>query len=199
MPPPAGRPREFEIDEVLDRAMETFWARGYEAASVVDLLEATGLHKGSLYKAFGDKRQLFLCALQRYMSEGLERAAGVMASAGGPAGAVRAWLGFMGRLCEPGNGQRGCLALNTIAELAPHDPEVEMLIDRHATRIRGMLEEVIEQGQEAGVFRTDERARDLAEVLLAMAWGMVIDSKVAPNRARSKRIAAFAMRMLEHE
>ena len=65
-----GRPREFDEDGVLERALHVFWRLGYEATSVTDLMEATGLAKGSLYKAFGDKRSLFLKALDRYLERG---------------------------------------------------------------------------------------------------------------------------------
>jgi TetR/AcrR family transcriptional repressor of nem operon len=62
-----GRPRQFDEAEVLDAAIQAFWAKGYEATSMADLLEVTGLHKGSLYQAFGDKHTLFVAALRRYL------------------------------------------------------------------------------------------------------------------------------------
>ena len=64
-----GRPRQFDVDQTLDAAMRAFWARGYEATSMADLMAATGLHKGSLYQAFGDKHALFIEALKRYLGE----------------------------------------------------------------------------------------------------------------------------------
>src|SRR5210317_1187307 len=64
---PVGRPRGFDEAKVLDAAMEVFWRKGYESTSLADLLEATGLHKGSLYQAFGDKHTLFISALRRYL------------------------------------------------------------------------------------------------------------------------------------
>ena len=68
-----GRPREFDADEALDAAMGAFWAKGYESTSLSDLTAATGLHKGSLYQAFGDKHSLFIEALRRYLNEMLRR------------------------------------------------------------------------------------------------------------------------------
>ena len=58
--------RQFDPDEVVDRAMEVFWTRGYESTSIDDLVEATGINRGSLYNAFGDKQGLFLAAIDRY-------------------------------------------------------------------------------------------------------------------------------------
>ena len=62
-----GRPREFEIEDALDAAAKAFWSQGYEATSLEDLMKATGLHKGSLYKAFGCKHDLFKSSLEYYL------------------------------------------------------------------------------------------------------------------------------------
>ena len=62
-----GRPRQFDEEQVLDAAMKAFWANGYEATSLADLVSVTGLHKGSLYQAFGDKHSLFVQTLNRYL------------------------------------------------------------------------------------------------------------------------------------
>ena len=67
-----ARPREFDEEEVLDRALDVFWRRGYGATSVEDLTAATGLGRGSLYAAFGDKETLFLTCLRRYHLRGQE-------------------------------------------------------------------------------------------------------------------------------
>ena len=68
-----ARPREFDEEEVVQRAMDVFWLHGYEAASLTDILDATGLAKGSLYKAFGDKKQLFMLALDAYLDNANNR------------------------------------------------------------------------------------------------------------------------------
>ena len=75
---PMARPREFDIEEVLTTALDVFWAHGYDATSMSDLMEATGLAKGSLYKGYGDKKSLFMRALDSYLSSanaGLSEAA----------------------------------------------------------------------------------------------------------------------------
>jgi AcrR family transcriptional regulator len=61
-----GRPREFDADEVLDRALDVFWRKGYEGASLSELTEAMGINRPSLYAAFGNKEELFRKALDRY-------------------------------------------------------------------------------------------------------------------------------------
>ena len=66
-----GRPREFDVEQVLEAAMQAFWANGYEGTSLTDLVAATGLMKGSLYQAFGDKHSLFIQTLNRYLQNKL--------------------------------------------------------------------------------------------------------------------------------
>src|ERR687891_349404 len=87
-----ARPREFDIDEALEAAMGAFWVRGYEATSLADLMQAMGLQKGSIYKAFGDKHALFLCALQRYLDQMYEAQRAMLTGATSPRVALQAWL-----------------------------------------------------------------------------------------------------------
>ena len=84
----AGRPREFDVDAVLIALMELFWRRGYEGTSLADIVEATGLKKGSLYAAFGDKRDMYLKALAHYDAQRVELVVAKLRGAGAPAEAL---------------------------------------------------------------------------------------------------------------
>ena len=90
-PPRLGRPREFDPEVALERALEAFWTHGYDATSITDLLDATGLAKGSLYKGFGDKKHLFTLALDAYLADANSGLAECDASSetGREAGAMR--------------------------------------------------------------------------------------------------------------
>lgn len=122
--PPAGRPREFELDDALDAAMNAFWLHGYESTSMADLVEATGVKKGSLYKAFGDKHALFVSSLERYMQKMEAELAPILMSAPTATVAVRRWIEFAQGTGSSDECPRGCMIVNTISELAPHDPIV---------------------------------------------------------------------------
>jgi TetR/AcrR family transcriptional repressor of nem operon len=117
------RPRSFDEEQVIDRAMELFWTRGYEATSVCDLTAELGVHPGSLYRTFGDKHALFLRALARYR-DSQARALAPALLAGGPVlPRIRAALvGFI-ELAAEQEKPRGCLAANTVGELLPGDKE----------------------------------------------------------------------------
>ncbi|WP_206543558.1 helix-turn-helix domain-containing protein [Pantoea dispersa] len=87
-----GRPREFELETAARDAMKVFWDRGYDRASLPDLIAGTGLSRGSLYKAFGDKKGLLLAALGLYMSDGRRETAGLLSQPGSATNAIKASL-----------------------------------------------------------------------------------------------------------
>src|ERR1700749_4846164 len=113
VPSPRGRPRSFDVDAAIERAMGVFWSRGYHATALPDLLHATRLSRGSLYAAFGDKHGLFLRALDRYIADALTRIDAELDPRRGPVAGLRAWLaGYVDRT-RRANGRRGCLLVAT--------------------------------------------------------------------------------------
>jgi TetR/AcrR family transcriptional regulator, transcriptional repressor for nem operon len=121
---PRGRPRSFDVEAAVERAMAVFWTRGYHATALPDLLRATRLSRGSLYAAFGDKHSLFLRALDRYIADALTRMDIEFDSRSEPVDGLRTWLaGYVDRTTGA-KGRRGCLLVATAMELAGEDAEV---------------------------------------------------------------------------
>lgn len=145
-----GRPREFDIDQALNQAMEVFWQKGYEATSMSDLMNATGLHKGSIYQTFGSKHELFLAALNLYLKQMHDYKRELLTSAATPLDGIRAVAHGMVDLtdCES-HPPKGCMVINAVVELAPHDPEVKTILDAHMVNMRASLADVVQQAQEA--------------------------------------------------
>ena len=192
-----ARPREFDIDEALEKAMGAFWVRGYEATSLNDLMQATGLQKGSIYKAFGDKHALFLCALQRYLDRMYEAQRATLAEAASPRAGIEAWLD---RLVEAapaeGGSCRGCLAVNTLIELGPHDEQARAILEAHFERMRELLLAQIRRGQEAGEFRRDVDAGECARFLMTMVAGLLGSLKGATSKPEACQLAQTTLRLL---
>jgi len=129
-----ARPREFDIDEALEAAMNLFWAQGYEATSMQELVDVLGIKKGSLYAAFGDKRQLYLAALRHY--DKLEIAGGIAILDGRGDGADRIKRLFDNVARVVGNGdRRGCFLCNAAVEQTPVDTEVDDYVSAGMRRI----------------------------------------------------------------
>jgi TetR/AcrR family transcriptional repressor of nem operon len=191
-----ARPREFDMDEALDAAISTFWTQGYEATSVADLMKATGLHKGSLYKAFDDKHDLFMKSLTRYLNTHWETMQAILAEPRSPLEGVRAWLQGVAHLCCDQPIQRGCLALNTAIELGPHDAEVSALLKGHHARISFLLTGTIERGQLAGDIRTDLTGDQIAKALFVFSAGLLAASKVLSDTIDTAQMLEAALAMI---
>jgi TetR/AcrR family transcriptional regulator, transcriptional repressor for nem operon len=166
-----ARLREFDIDEVMEAVINIFWQKGYEATSLADLMSVTGLQKGSIYKAFGDKRSLFLKALQSYLDRLYTYSREVLDKPS-PEKALAAWLEL---ICDnatvPTN--KGCFAINSLVEMAPHDEDVAKMLEYQYWRIGKLLEAAIAKGQKQGVFRQDLSVQHLRQIIIIAANGIL--------------------------
>ena len=129
------RPREFDTDKALDRAMSVFWERGYHATSVQDLMKAAGVQKQSLYCAFGDKRSLFLKCLNLYTKQTLLGIQKMLNDADSPLDGIARVMRFVSHAPDSKNCPPGCLMANTALELGLDDPGVADEIRRMFRRI----------------------------------------------------------------
>ena len=164
-----GRPREFEEDRVLDAVMNTFWDQGYEGTSLKDLCTATGLHKGSLYQAFGDKHQLFLKALGYYMDQSFKDVAASAYLYDSPMENLRSLLDAITAKCIEGD---GCMVVNSLIEMAPHDEAVKQMIDQSYVMKQRFLTDLIDKAQRAGELTIKQEPQRLAAVLMMALAGL---------------------------
>lgn len=193
-----ARPREFDVQEALNAAMSEFWERGYEATSMEDLLDAMGLTKGSLYKAFGDKHNLFLMSLQDYLDRLFERMKeSVESSSDDPVESLLTLMGVVENLCCKQLTPRGCFAVNTVVELSQRDEKASEMLKHHLVRVEKLLAKLITCGQQSGDFRSDISAEHLAEALFVYLFGMLAQSRGIANQARTKRLSSFALAILQ--
>lgn len=177
--------------------MGVFWTRGYHATSLTDLLDGTGLSRGSLYKAFGDKKSLFLKALDCYADAGLQELGATLAAPGSVKAAIRAALGIYVPLSAGDTGQRGCMVMATAAEMLPHDAEVEARVRDVFRRIQALLADAVRRGQTAGELAIDQDASDVARFLVCQIEGMRLLGKVGATRPDMAAVVDAAMRSLD--
>ncbi|WP_067702058.1 TetR/AcrR family transcriptional regulator [Nocardia jejuensis] len=172
-----GRPRNFEADDVVERAMDAFWTHGYANTSPADLAAATGIGKGSLYNTFGSKRQLFDQAFAHYSVRGAELAREFLAEPGGTRERVRDFLRMLvdTDLAQPI--RRGCMAVNTAVEFAGQDPDIDRAILEATEGVIAALADRIEQGRRDGDIRADIDPRVYAEYLMTTIGGLRIMAK----------------------
>jgi TetR/AcrR family transcriptional repressor of nem operon len=167
-----ARPRNFDEDTVVVAARNRFWDGGYAATSVDDLTAATGLGKGSLYGAFGDKHALFVRALDGYCLESMDRVETQLRQPGVSAydrlaGHVRATVADVVADSE----RRGCMIAKSSAEFGAADADVDRVVAESLTRWHGYLVECIAECQRDGTVRADADPEVLATTLLGLMRG----------------------------
>ena len=142
--------KQFDHDAALAKAMGAFWARGYEATSVQDLVDCMGINRGSLYATFGDKRSLFVEALRRYDAVYRKEWISQLVKSMGPRAAIdAAFDAAISAVLDAGSND-GCLLVNTALELSPHDEEISAIVDHGLAEMEAFFRDMIEQGQAAG-------------------------------------------------
>jgi TetR/AcrR family transcriptional repressor of nem operon len=194
--PERGRPREFDPAAVLDAAGKIFRAQGYHATSVDDLCQATGLQRGSLYGAFGDKRGVLLAALDHYGENAMQRlGAALNAEPPGRDSLQRALLDYL-RVASSLSGMQGCLITNSTIEMLPQDGEVGARVQCILRRMAGLLAATVIRGQANGAFNAALDERAVGNFLLCMLQGLRVLSKVADDGAERQAIVELALRAL---
>ena len=188
-----GRPREFDVDKALDLALQVFWRKGYEGASMADLTETMGITKPSLYSAFGNKEELFRKALDRYVD--------------GPGGyfqvalakptirAVVEHLLYEGAIAVTGpDHPPGCLAVQGALTCGDAAESIKQeLVSRRAKGeqdLRQRFERAIAEGE----LPEGSDAADLAAYLSAILQGMAVQAAGGTTREQVRKIAEMALR-----
>jgi TetR/AcrR family transcriptional regulator, transcriptional repressor for nem operon len=191
-----GRPREFDEEAVLDAAVGCFWAQGYEATSVRDLIEKTGITGASLYNAFGDKRALYRKALHHYVEDSIAdrmRRCEELA----PREAISAFLAEIVKRSLTDRQRKGCMLVNAALDVAPHDPEFQRAIADVLVRIERFFFKCVKAGQAEGTVRRSLPADNLARHLLGVLMGIRILARVRPERALLKGIVSAELALLD--
>lgn len=189
-----ARPREFDEDEVLDRALSTFWEHGYEGTSIDDSIAATGLGRASLYGAFGDKEHIFARALERYCAKAVDPLAG-----GDDDLSARAALGRLLRALVlqscPKSGPRGCFLLSTtVGGDAPAAAR-----ETYAGYIKGLeraLTALVRRGQESGEITDSADAPSVARMLAILIQGISASSRAGRTRAQLESAIETALELV---
>jgi len=181
------------VDVVLKAAMNQFWERGYHATSLTDLTAATGLHRGSLYGAFGDKHQLFLTALQYYSRLSLTALDTSLQAEVSPLAGIRRYLLNQAAQATAG---RGCLIANTTLELLPDDQEVARVIVSHQQSVEERLEAALDQAVVVGEIAGKRSTAILAHYLLTVAQGLWESGRITSDISKLSEVIDTALSML---
>jgi TetR/AcrR family transcriptional repressor of nem operon len=192
-----ARPKAFDTDAALVRAMELFWEQGYAATSMEQLVNTMGISRQSLYDTFGDKHRLFLAAMDSYctmLDDAMLR--GLRAPDAGLQALHDAGMGIIDFLVRYPK-RRACLMANTTLELAPHDAEIAVKVRAHMKNMESAFRHALGNAKARGEIAASSDADALAKYLVGMAHGLMVMAKSGADRETLTGIMATAVAPLQ--
>jgi TetR/AcrR family transcriptional regulator, transcriptional repressor for nem operon len=191
-----ARPREFDRDAALKRAMSVFWAKGYAGASTDDLLEAMSIGRQSMYGAFGDKRTLYVEALERYQQDSIMGHIDRLRSApSAMAGVENLLLGLIA--LEDDTRLLGCMGVGSIGEFGTADPELTALRARSGAILFEALVKQLRTAQKAGEIDASLDAERAARFVQTTMQGMQVAARAGESAETLRDLALFAVERLK--
>jgi TetR/AcrR family transcriptional repressor of nem operon len=193
-----ARPREFDEGAVLDAVVLCFWSRGYEATSVKDLVERTGITAASLYNAFGDKRAIYQKALDHYV-EGSVADRIRRCEALAPREAIGAFFEEILKRSLGDRERKGCMLVNAALDVAPHDPRFRKIVTEVLAHIEAFFLACVKAGQDDGTITRSLPAETLSQHLLGVLMGIRVLARVRPERALLEGVVMPSLALLRPE
>ena len=190
------RAKEFDEAEVLDQALELFRARGFKHTSFSDLVAELGVSRQSLYDTYGDKQTLYHSALKRYLTSGLD---GIRCKLDDDA-PIRELLsklfdGMIDGQCA--NGSPGCLMVNSMVELSPHDADIRALAQTHAREIEGLFASRLSAAQRKGEIAKSKDPVALARYFYHTILGLAVASRALGAKENLRQTARLSLQVLD--
>ena len=192
-----GRPLEFDRDEALQKAVEVFWEKGFQATSIDDLTARMGIGRQSLYNTFGDKESLLGEAIEAYFQAASAPMLAILNAPGSPAGNLATFFRKTVDRCSSGD-HKGCLMVNTGVEFAgmgADSPILKAIRDRFKGLERA-IRQTIKQALDAGELSKSTDPLQLATFLVGVFQGMLLMCKTGASRETLERVAAGAIASL---
>lgn len=192
-----ARKREFDKDQVLDRAIQLFWAQGYETTSIRDLIDAMQISSSSMYEVFGDKRGIYLAALARFCT--LERAqiSQMAADAPTPQQFIQQLFATLEAVVQPDSRAYGSLAFNAMVEFGTRDPDVTKLLLDHYFGIAEIITGVLAEAQRLGSIANQQAPQHLAYTILSTLQGVATLKGVKPDFAYAGAITQVILTLID--
>jgi TetR/AcrR family transcriptional repressor of nem operon len=186
------RPREFDRDAALERAMQVFWVKGFATTSTEDLVAAMGIGRQSLYNAFGDKRRLYLEALETYQQR---TTAGQLKRLSKPASALDGIQDLLGGLIAEDDTRRamGCMGVNAVAEFSTSDADLAVLRAKVGPPLAQRLVDRLREGRATGEFDLAMAAAQAAAFIQMTMSGIQLAARAGTGAEDLRTMARFAV------
>jgi TetR/AcrR family transcriptional repressor of nem operon len=192
-----GPDKQFDRDQVLERAMEVFWKHGYGGAGMTSLLQHMGIGRQSLYDTFGDKRTLFIESLSHYVATNVSQMVAILRAPGSPMANLSAVFDRLENLT--GEPHPGCLVGNSFAEFGLDDPVLAEILRGYMKRMEDEFCATLTRAKEEGELRTELDPRDLARLMITVGQGTLLLTKVNPDPEMARSVRRVALHLLGQE
>lgn len=188
--------KSFDTDEILDRATKVFWAKGYEATSMADLLKATGINKGSLYNAFGSKKALFTQAFLKYDREQRQATLAQLKSMNDPVGSIEALFdGLIAQSLDDPE-KKGCLLVNTALDLPNQDEDIAKAVMSGMEDFEAFFVQQLKDGKKTGAIPAHVDPKTTAKGLLTLVTGLRVLARGVFDKAGLTAIKSQALDLI---
>lgn len=192
-----ARTKDFDENEVLNKAIAIFWHKGYNGTSMQDLVDGLGISRSSLYDTYVDKHTLFIKALESYQKAGSAKVCAITNSGGPAKETIKKLLELVIGELLGDKMQKGCFMVNAEVEVAPHDAEVSKMVCQNDQQVEDAFYKVIKQGQESGEIANRQDARALARFTFNTIKGIRVTAKSTTDKTMFDDIIRLALSALD--
>jgi len=192
-----ARTKDFDETEVLAKAIKLFWQKGYNGTSMQDLVDGLGISRSSLYDTFGDKRQLYLKALQSYQQQETAKIAQLLNGSVPAKAAIRQLMDLTILEMIRDKQHKGCFLINSAVETASHDKDTNAIICQNEQQLENVFYAVIKSGQSNGEISGKKDPRALARFLYNNIVGIRVTGKSTTDKAAFEDIIQLTMSVLD--
>lgn len=192
-----ARTKDFDENEVLAKAIQLFWRKGYNGTSLQDLIAGLGISRSSLYDTFGDKHQLYLKALSTYRQTQVNVRNQILHAPVPAKEAIRQLMDLTIEQMIRDKQHKGCFLVNSAVETAPHDKATNNIVCQNDQEVENAFYKVIQRGQANGEINRQQDPRALARFLFNNIVGLQVTGKSATNKAALEDIIRLTLSVLD--
>ena len=193
----AGRPRKFDIDTAYNAALQLFWAQGYEATSLDQLVSTMGLSKSSFYQTFESKNVLFQNCLLHYGKLSVTEASKGLMEAGSPIEFIYNVLIQNAEEARNPGAKKGCFMMNTVVEFAQRDLKISKIVTAHLKAMKKVFTQAISSAQAHGDISKEANPMELADYLITTIIGLKTQVKSGSSSSKIQKIAKITISSLK--
>ncbi len=192
-----ARPKTFEREEILEKAMNLFWKQGYHATSIQELVDHLGINRASIYNSFGDKKEIFFQAFNHYKQKNFDAVQNLFEGQDSVKEGFQQLFAQAIKNNQKEEELKGCFVVNNITELANKDPEMLTLLTQNRSDMEDLFGRYLLEGQKTGEISIKQDAQNLASFLVTFYNGLKVIEKLHPSQESVEGMVASALSVLD--